>query len=54
MRESGGAEKYIRLVKDVYESSMTVMRCIVRVMEVGSRIGSALLLVCFGDGQTES
>ena len=27
MRESGVAEKYVRLVQDMYESNMTVVRC---------------------------
>ena len=29
MRESGGAEKYVRLVQDMYESSITGVRCTV-------------------------
>ena len=47
MRESGLAEKCVRQVQDMYESSMTVMRCTVGVtdgveVEVGLQQGSAL------------
>ena len=48
-RESGVAEKYVSLVLDIYDSSMTVVRCTVGVMdgfqlEVGLHQGSALSL----------
>ena len=33
MRESGAAEKYVRLVKDMYESSLTVVRLTVGVTD---------------------
>ena len=46
-RESGVADKYVRLVQDTYESSMTVLRCTVGVtngfqVEVGLHQGLAL------------
>ena len=37
MRKSGIAEKYIRLVQDVYESSMKVVRCTIG-MKDGSKV----------------
>ena len=47
MKESGAAEKYVRLVQDIYESRMTVMMCVVGVtdgfrVEVGLHQRSAL------------
>ena len=47
MRESGGAEEYVRLVQDMYQSSMTVLRWTLGVtdsfkVEVGMHQGSAL------------
>ena len=45
MRESGVAEKYVRLVQDKYESNMTVVRCTVGVTDMGSsKIGLDLIL----------
>ncbi|KAK2896145.1 hypothetical protein Q8A73_015633 [Channa argus] len=47
MRTSGVAEKYVRVVQDMYESCKTVVRCVVGVteefkVEVGLHQGSAL------------
>ena len=47
MRKSGVAEKYVRLVQDMYENSMTAVRCAVGVtdsfkVKVGLHQGSAL------------
>ncbi|KAK3545396.1 hypothetical protein QTP70_006940 [Hemibagrus guttatus] len=47
MRKSGVAEKYVRLVQDMYEGSRTVVRCAVGQteefnVEVGLHQGSAL------------
>ncbi|KAF3706403.1 Retrovirus-related Pol polyprotein from type-2 retrotransposable element R2DM [Channa argus] len=47
MRKSGVAEKYVRVVQDMYESCKTVLRCAVGVtwefkVEVGLHQGSAL------------
>ena len=47
MRKSGVAEKYIRVVQNMYEDSMTAMRCAVGVtdgfkVEVGLHQGSVL------------
>ncbi|KAK3552723.1 hypothetical protein QTP86_021126, partial [Hemibagrus guttatus] len=47
MRKSGVAEKYVRVVQDMYESSRTVVRCAVGQseefkVEVGLHQGSAL------------
>ncbi|KAK3505668.1 hypothetical protein QTP70_020821 [Hemibagrus guttatus] len=47
MRKSGGAEKYVRVVQDMYERSRTVVRCAVSEteefkVEVGLHHGSAL------------
>jgi len=47
MRKSGVAEKYVRLVQDMCENSMTVLRCAVGLtdgfkVEVGLHQGSAL------------
>ena len=47
MRKSGVAEKYVRLVQDMYEGSKTVVRCAVETTEsfkvkVGLHRGSAL------------
>ena len=43
MRESGVAVEFVRLVQDMYESSVTVVRCTVGVKEVGlHQRGSAL------------
>ena len=47
MRKSGMAEKYERLVQDIYEGSETVVRCVVGTTEsfqikVGLHQGSAL------------
>ena len=52
MRKTGVAEKYKRLVQDMYESSLTVVRCAVGVMddvnvEVRLHQGSALSLFLF-------
>ena len=54
MRNSGLAEKYVRIVQDMYDDSSTAVRCEVGVMEgfevkvPASRIG---FLSCFnGDG----
>ena len=33
VRESGVAEKHVRLVQDMHESSMTVLRCVAGVMD---------------------
>ena len=59
MRKSGLAEKYVRIVQDMYDGSTTAVRCAVGVTEVGgvrgeggaaSRIGFEPLFVCNGDG----
>lgn len=47
MRKSGLVEKYVRVLQDMYEGSMTVVRFVVGVMdgfklEVGFHQGSAL------------
>ena len=47
MRESGVAEMYVRLVRDMYENSMTLVWCTIGVMdgfqvEVGLHQASAL------------
>ena len=52
MRKSGIAEKYVRLVQDMYEESETVVRCAVGTAEnfkvkVGLHQGSALSLFLF-------
>ncbi|KAK3572845.1 hypothetical protein QTP86_008260 [Hemibagrus guttatus] len=55
MRKSGVAEKYVRVVQDMYERSRTVVRCTVGQteefnVEVGLHQGSALspIPVCYG------
>ncbi|KAK2899776.1 hypothetical protein Q8A73_012905 [Channa argus] len=60
MRTSGVAEKYVRVVQDMYESCKTVVRCAVGVteefkVEVGLHQGSALSPFLFApvDGQTD-
>ncbi|KAF3698257.1 hypothetical protein EXN66_Car013938 [Channa argus] len=59
MRTSGVAEKYVRVVQDMYESCKTVVRCCRcdRGVQGGggsaSRISSEPLLVCSGDGQAD-
>ncbi|KAK3517604.1 hypothetical protein QTP70_012959 [Hemibagrus guttatus] len=54
MRKSGVAEKYVRVVQDMYERSRKVVRCAVgQTEELGgtaSEIGSEPLPVCYGDG----
>ncbi|KAK3530052.1 hypothetical protein QTP86_010789 [Hemibagrus guttatus] len=52
MRKSGVAEKYVRVVQDMYERSRTVVRCAVVQCGGGtaSGIGSEPLPVCYGDG----
>ena len=58
MRKSGLTEKYVRIVQDMYDDSITTVRCAVGVIEgfevkVGLHQGSALstvLFVCSGDG----
>ncbi|KAK3570239.1 hypothetical protein QTP86_017140, partial [Hemibagrus guttatus] len=55
MRKSGVAEKYVRVVQDMYERSRTVVRCAVGQteefkVEVGLHQGSALSPFLFGDG----
>ncbi|KAK3561446.1 hypothetical protein QTP86_002827 [Hemibagrus guttatus] len=47
MRKSGVAEKYVRVVQDMYERSRTVVRCGVG---TASGIGSEPLPVCYSDG----
>ena len=47
MRKSGLAEKYVRIVRDMYDDSITAVRCAVGVtqgfeVEVGLHQGSAL------------
>ena len=47
MRKLGVAEKYVRVVQDMYEDSVTVVRCVVGMterfkVEVGLQQGSAL------------
>ncbi|KAK3513646.1 hypothetical protein QTP70_028816, partial [Hemibagrus guttatus] len=54
-RKSGVAEKYVRVVQDMYERSRTVVRCAVGQteefkVEVGLHQGSEPLPVCYGDG----
>ena len=60
MRLSGVVEKYVRLVQDIYESSMTEGRCSVGVtdgfkveVKVHQRFGPEPRLVCYGDVQTD-
>ena len=61
MRKSGMAEKYMRLVQDIYEESKTLVRCAVRItesfkVEVGLHQGSVLspfLLALIMDRLTE-
>ncbi|KAK3574795.1 hypothetical protein QTP86_018385 [Hemibagrus guttatus] len=57
MRKSGVAEKYVRVVQDMYERSRTVVRCAVGQTEefkvvggTASGIGSKPLPVCYSDG----
>ncbi|KAK3536039.1 hypothetical protein QTP70_025506 [Hemibagrus guttatus] len=57
MRKSGVAEKYVRVVQDMYERSRTVVRCAVGQteefkVEVGLHQGTGFepLPVCYGDG----
>ncbi|KAK3527416.1 hypothetical protein QTP86_021873 [Hemibagrus guttatus] len=55
MRKSGVAEKYVRVVQDMYERSRTVVRCAVGQteefkVEVGLHQGSSLSPFLFGDG----
>ena len=58
MRRSGLAEKYVRIVQDMFDDSTTAVRCAVGVTEgfkvtVGLHQGSALshcLFATFGDG----
>lgn len=38
MRKSGLAEKYVRLVQDVYDDSETVVRCVLG-LTAGSKVG---------------
>ena len=57
MRKCGMAEKYVRLVQDMYAYNKTVVRCAVGItenfkVEVRMHQGSALL-VCFGNGQID-
>ena len=59
MRKSGVAEKYVRVVQDMYEdcnSGEVCCRCD-RGVEGGggtaSGISSEPLLICYGDGQTD-
>ena len=52
MRKSGLAEKYVRIVQDMYDDSTTAVRCAVGVTEgfevkVGLHQGSALSLCLF-------
>ena len=54
------AEKYVMFVQDMYEDSVTTVRCLIGMtegfkVEVGtaSRIGSKSFLVCDGDGQVD-
>ena len=60
MRKSQVAEKYAKVVYDMYEDSVTTVRCAVGMtegfkVEVGLHQGSTLksFLVCDGDGQVE-
>ncbi|KAK3543841.1 hypothetical protein QTP70_030074, partial [Hemibagrus guttatus] len=54
MRKSGVAEKYVRVVQDMYERSRTVVRCAVGGVQSGggtaSGIGSEPHPVCYSDG----
>ena len=60
MRKSGLAEKYARIVQDMYDGSTTAVRCAVGVTEgfevkvgargAASRIGFEPLFVCIDDG----
>ena len=53
MRKSGLAEKYVRIVQDMYDGSTTAVRCAVGVRGKGgaaSRISFEPLFVCNGDG----
>ena len=58
MRKSGLAEKYVRIVQDMYDDSTTAVRCAVGVTDGGvrgeggaaSRIGFEPMFVCNGDG----
>ena len=60
MGESGVAEMFVRLVQEMYETSMKVVKCTVGVtlafkVEVGVHQGSAPepLIVCYSDGQND-
>ena len=61
MRKPGVAEKYVRVVQDMYESCKTVVKSVVGVEgvevkgggETASRISSEPLLVSYVDGQTD-
>ena len=57
MRKSGLAEKYVRIVQDMYDDSTTAVRCAVGVTDgvrgeggAASRIGFEPLFVCNDDG----
>ena len=58
MRKSGLAEKYVRIVQDMYDDSTTAVRCAVYRSDGGvrgeggaaSRIGFEPLFVCNDDG----
>ena len=55
MRKSQVAEKYVKVVQDMYENSVTTVRCAVGMtegfkVEVGLQQG---FLVCDGDGQVD-
>ena len=56
MRKSGLAEKYVRIVQDMYDGSTTAVRCAVGDGGVrgeggaASRIGFEPLFDCNGDG----
>ena len=60
MRKSQVAEKYVKVVQDMYEGSLITVRCAVGITEgfkvevwTASRIGSKSFLVCDGDGQVD-
>ena len=50
MRKSGLTEKYVRIVQDMYDDSITAVRCAVGEGGTAPRIGFEPLFVCNDDG----